>query len=389
MGRAGILVWPSAEQEMLLKAGLLDGAEAIEAFRSWRARVRLEDDFSPATARLLPLAYRNLHQLGVTDVIMQRLKGVYRHSWYVTQRLLHAVTPVASTLRQAGIPVLLTKGAPMALAYYRNIAVRPMADVDLVVPRSRIEDALGILVRMGWRGEWPGEDALRFRHALPWFGPEGAAIDLHWRPMYETPPDSDDGSFFASAEPLDIRDVRVLQPDPTRMLFLTVIHGMRFNRETPVRWIADAITVIRSRNSDIDWDLLHELARSHRVVPRLRRGLSYIDTTFQAPVPAEVLERLASTRTSLFERFESRVALSDDGTLRPSVFRSQMSWLAEYGRNTRARNPISFVAGYTHYCRYRLGLSGRRELFPRIVQALRRRLTGRSNGSSHAAGPRS
>jgi len=371
---AGQYVWPSSEQQLLLKAGLLDEQHAVDAFHTWRSRVRLEDDFSAATIRLLPLVYHNLHELGVDDPLMRRLKGVYRHSWYGTHRLLHSVEPVIAELASADIPVLLTKGVPLALSYYRNPALRPMADVDVVVPEPRLSQALGVLASLGWRGERPEGEALRFRHAVQVFGPDGAELDLHWRPMYESPADSPAAdSFFATAEPLDFRGTMVRQPDPTHALFLTVVHGVRWNVETPVRWIPDALTILRSRGSDVGWDRLHHLAVTYRVVRRLRLGLSYLAQSFGAPIPVSAQARLRSMRTSLFERFECSVVLADDGTLNPSAFRNQMSCLAEYARHSPARNPLSFAWGYTHYLRYRLGLSGRRELLSRIVQGVRRR----------------
>src|SRR5512134_956897 len=107
MSHRHVYVWPSTEQRLLLEAGLLDGHRAVDAFHAWRDSVRLEDDFSTATMRLLPLAYHNLHRLGVEDPLMQRLKGVYRHSWYRTNRVLHAAAPVVRQLAAAGIPVLL------------------------------------------------------------------------------------------------------------------------------------------------------------------------------------------------------------------------------------------------------------------------------------------
>jgi hypothetical protein len=53
MKHAGVYVWPSSEQQLLLEAGLLDRQRAVDAFQVWRNRVRLEDDFSAATLRLL------------------------------------------------------------------------------------------------------------------------------------------------------------------------------------------------------------------------------------------------------------------------------------------------------------------------------------------------
>jgi hypothetical protein len=381
-------LWPSVEQRLLLEAGLFDDRRAIDAFHAWRDRVRLEDDFSPATMRLLPLVYHNLHELGVSDPLMHRLKGVYRHSWYRTHRLLHAAEPVIAALAAADIPVLMTKGVPLAFTYYRNPALRPMADVDVVVPEVRLDAALGIMATLGWRGEWPDGDTRRFHHARQSFGPDGAELDLHWKAMYESPADAVHDTFFASAEALDFRGTSVLQPDPTHVLFMTVVHGVRWNEETPVRWIPDAITVLRVRRADIDWDRIVRLASSYGVVHRLQLGLSYLVESFRAPIPEGVLARLRSTRRSLFERFESRVLLSDDGTLHPSAIRTQMSAFAEYARHTPARNPVSFAWGYTHYLRYRLRLGGRRELLGRLLHGVRRRVRATGRAWASRAGDR-
>ena len=387
MTHDGVYVWPSEEQQLLLEAGLLDGQRAIDAFHAWRSRVKLEDDFSPATARLLPLAYENLHRLGVDDPIMQRLKGVYRHTWYSTNRLLHAAAPVVSTLVEKDIPVLITKGVPLALAYYRNLALRPMADVDVVVPEPFLEKALGILKAQGWRGPWPELEVRRFRHAIGWVGPKGQEFDIHWRPMYESRADAAGDSFFSSSEALDFNGTLVRQPDPTHALFLTVVHGVRFNPETPVRWIPDAVTILRVRGADVDWAKIEALAVSYRVVQRLHLGLSYLARSFDMAVPPEVLDRLRATRKTLFERFESRVVLADDGSLNPSTIRNQLSWLAEYARHTPARNPLSFAIGYTHYMRQKLGLSGRRELLGRIMQGVKRKIMNGQAPSNPAGSP--
>lgn len=381
MDHAAMYLWPTGEQRLLLEAGLFSGQRAIDAFHAWRSRVQLEDDFSVETLRLLPLVYHNLHELGVSDPIMPRLKGVYRHSWYRTNRLMHATAPVIAALSGAGIPVLLTKGVPLALSYYRNPALRPMADVDVVVPHARLDEALGILARHGWRGEWPESDMRRFRHARQSWGPGDAEVDLHWRPMYESPLGAAERSFFETAEPLDFKGTTVLQPDPTHALVQNVVHGVRWNVETPVRWIADATTILRARGADVDWDAVLHLADTHRVGQRLYLGLAYLAESFGCPIPQSALERLRARRTTLFERFESRVVLDDDGTLDPSALRTQLSWFAEYARHAPARNPISFALGYTHYVRYRFAVPGRRYILPRLLRSLARRTGGLIRGS--------
>jgi hypothetical protein len=75
-------VWPTAEQELLLRAALWSGERAIAAWLEWASRVDVVNDLvDEGSFRLLPLVYRNLDRVGLAGPSMSRLKGVYRHSW--------------------------------------------------------------------------------------------------------------------------------------------------------------------------------------------------------------------------------------------------------------------------------------------------------------------
>jgi hypothetical protein len=361
---------------LLLDAALLDEARAVAAFAAWCRQVNLEAEFGRAAYRLLPLVYDRMHSLGVHAPVMGRLKGVYRRAWYDTHRLFHAVQPVVAGLVAAGIDVMLTKGAPLALTGYRQPGLRPMADVDVVVPPDRLSDAFAVLGSLGWRADFAlSPDVVRFRHAVACHGPAGGEIDLHWRVLYESR-HGDDRTFHVTAQPLDFLGTVVSQPDATHHLFLLIVHGVRWNEEPPVRWIVDVVALLRARGHEVDWERLPELAAAYRVSVRVGLGLAYLAGTFRVPVPPGVLERLGATRVSILERFENRVLLARDEFHTPSPLRNQWIWLAEYGRRAEARGPLEFALGYTHFLRYAMGLNGRRELVPRLVRGLGRRIRG-------------
>jgi hypothetical protein len=372
-------LWPSAEQQLLLTAALLDDARAQAAFNAWSAQVSMEDEFSQGAYRLLPYVYHRMQALGIDAPVMGRLKGVYRRAWVDTHRLFHAVRPAVQALVDAGVQVMLAKGAPLALTYYHQLALRPMSDVDVLVPRAQLEATLDILRELGWRmGFAYSADTIRFRHAIPCFGPEGMGgeLDLHWRPLYESPPADSDASFRSTAEPFDFLGVPVVQPDPTHHLFSVVAHGVRWNSESPVRWIPDALAILRARGGAVDWERLPALATNHRVNVRLALGLEFLAEHFDAPVPRFVITRLRAAPVSAMERLENSVLLAGDDFYEPSPLRNQWMYLAEYSRRTDARTPLEFALGYTHFLRYRLGLGGRRELIPMLMRSLRRRLAG-------------
>jgi hypothetical protein len=367
-------LWPNARQELLLAAATHGEALALSAFRAWRETIDLEGEFDRGTYRLLPLLYRNMQRIGLTDPLMTRLKGVYRMEWCKSQELFHAIEPIVAELENNGIQTLLVKGAPLALAYYRNYAVRPMDDVDVVVRRDQVTRAIDLLERLGWRPEYyPSAEDLKFRHAV-WIGdPKGTAIDLHWHFLYDACNDDATAHFWSGIRPLDFLGVKTRQLDPTNMLLHTIIHGVRSNPEPPVRWIPDALIIIHGEPADIDWDRMLAFARSQKLIYRLGLGLKYLAYRHHAPIPGDVLKSLPA-RPSVLERTENTVALGQREHLYRNVFLKQWVIFAEYCRVARGLGPVDFVVGFSHYLRYRWGLRGRREIVSMIASGLARRL---------------
>ena len=380
-------LWPSVEQRLLLEAALFPGERGRKAFLEWRTRVDPDRDFSWNTLRLLPLVYANLHRQRLADPLMARLKGVYRRTWCETHQLFHRTAPALAALVAAGCDVLLLKGAPLALSYYGNHALRPMADVDLWVPRRQLSRAAEVLRTAGFISSVPwSSDTVRFRHAVQFVRPSedgGTELDLHWHVLFEAPDDGLDAAIWATSEPLDFVGVPVRQLDPTAMLLNVVLHGMRWNEESPVRWIPDALTVLRSREPAVDWPRLIAYAEDHKLTHRLWLGLSYLRRTFEAPIPEAPLAALGRP-PSLLERVENTVMLADGARLTHSMLGTYWAGFAEYCRYSPPGGPLAFLSGYSHYLRIQWGLSGRRELIPAFFRRLRSRLL-RDSGSAVAA----
>src|SRR5262249_32937094 len=152
-----------------------------------------------------------------------------------------------------------------------------------------------------------------------------------------------------------------------------VLHGMRANRWPPIRWIPDALIVLR-RASDIDWDHVVTFARRHRLTHRLGFGLSVLAEKYGAPVPATVIDALRAAPTSLLERLENSVVLRDSRRLYSHPITKQWCIFADYLRVARRRDPIGFIADLPHYLRYRWRLRGRSEILPVVLRGLARRL---------------
>jgi len=351
-------IWPSHWQELLLDIVTGPDEVALAAFRTWFGRTLAEPDFDSGSRRLFPAVYHRLHALGVEDPIMGRLKGMFRRAWYENNVAFPDYEAAVALLERHGIETLLLKGVPLALTYYAHPALRPMADIDILVRPAQAEAAMTLLIEAGWRPHQPAWAArIEFRHSMSVENAVRRQIDLHWHVLLEACNPAADAHFWATARPLRFAGVGTRQLDATNTLLHVIVHGIRWNQEPPVRWVADALAVLERAQGEIDWPGMVAFARAQCLTHRLGLGLDYLARRFAAPVPAAVLRELAAARTSLTERIENSVILRDYQPAFAHPLGKLWSFFAEYCRVARGRP--DFLPGFVRYLRICLGATGR------------------------------
>jgi hypothetical protein len=365
------LPWPTGSQALIVKAVIGPADQVETAFRAWRNAINIDDHMDGGTYRLLPLLYQRLHDLGIEDPLMGRLKGVYRRAWVETHSLFADVAPTIAKLETAGVRTMLVKGVPLAMSYYKSFATRPMMDLDVVTPIGQRELAFDVLKHMDWT---PGDTFHTYevpdQHGLDFCNAAGRQLDLHWHCLRESPSPEADAWIWASPQPLAFGGVTTQQLRPTAMLLHIVLHGVRSNLEPPIRWIVDAATVIRANPDAIDWADLVQFARSQKLTHRLFLGLDFLATEYGVPVPPSVLRDLKASGVSLIERIENVVYLGPAANMyRPALFP-----LVDYWRHLRWMNLWAFLKGYGPYLRRRWQLGSAVQIPIRAVRVLSRRL---------------
>ncbi len=265
----------------------------------------------------------------------------------------------------------------MRATYYRNDAVRPMSDLDIAVQPRDTQAAIAALLRMGWTRIGTADDEdLRYRHSMQFLDPAKREIDLHWHLLREACSESATALFWSRAQPLVWAGVATSQLSAEDMLFHTLIHGVRANRMPPLRWVADAMTIIGAAGADFDWGRLLHLAAMLRLNQRLALGLGYLAERFAAPIPEETLRTLRLRRPSWVERVENSVVLRDADRLFDRLLTKPWVMFAEYARLATTTNPVLIFNEYTHYVRYRLRARGRLRLAAELARVISRRFIG-------------
>jgi hypothetical protein len=350
-------IWPTLWQEVLLDIATAPDAQARAAFQKWFGRDLTEADFDAGSRRLLPLVYHRARSLSLNDPTMGRLKGMLRRTWYQNNAAFPDYQAAVARLEGNGIETLLLKGVPLALTCYANPALRPMADIDILVRPAKAEAAMNLLIEAGWRpyqAKWAAQ--IDFRHSMGLENPAGRQIDLHWHVLLEGCNRAADERFWSSAAPLVFAGVATRQLDATNMLLHVIIHGIRWNRAPAIRWIADALAVLDHAQGRIDWPGLVAFARAQCLTHRLGLGLEYLARRYRAAVPDWVLRELAAAGISLTERIENSVILRDYERMFAHPFGKFWSFFAEYCRVAHGR--ADFVPGFARYLRLRVGAEG-------------------------------
>jgi hypothetical protein len=296
--------FPNATQELLLKAALFQGEDAIVAWESWRKLVDFES-LQDGSFRLLPKLYRNLSQLGVTDSWMGRCKGIYRKTWYENQLRLQCLGELCHQFQEAGIATLVFKGAALSLQDYQNCGVRPMQDIDILIPLEQVAKAETLLSEQGWKCDekWVGlERLVRSKHAINFKDCRGQGIDLHWHLLHNCLQDDADTDFWKFAVTLENDRLSTLTLCPTDRLLCACIHGLYWDVTPSFRWIADAVTILQNNVTTIDWQRLLVTAQTHHLVIPLREALRYLHETFLASIPLAVFQTLENLKVSGLEQ---------------------------------------------------------------------------------------
>ena len=292
-----------------------------------------------------PLLYHTLNEAEMLALAPSDVQAELRQTYYATtarnfflyrelSRILTALTappqspipniqyPISNlqsptSSLQPPIPVILLKGAALAAALYPSIGLRPMGDLDLLVPEEHLAEAVACLEALGYVEPYPemaaGLNALvghhvhlqssqnihlavelhwtllshkhdRYSPSLPWFwqqtepfpNPQSPISNLQYQTSNFKPPTS------------------IFQLTPTAHLLYLCAHLMLQHGEarSSLRWFYDIHLLATREGQRIDWDELVLRAQEFHWAAALHAALAGTAARFATPLPAGFLESL-------------------------------------------------------------------------------------------------
>jgi hypothetical protein len=237
----------------------------------------------------------------VKGLVGDYYRNTAKNLWRLTR-----LKPLLVSFDRAGVPVLLLKGASLALSVYPEVGLREMSDIDLLIRPEQLLAVDALLREAGYRAiDQTGIDLANppCEHltTLDYRDPEGVnpAIHLHWHLINSTVPHADysrridlDGIWSrAGRASLDGQSVMELSPSDA-VLYLCE-HAMRVSHSmSRLIWMADLAWLVDRKGDQVVWDSVEQRADQWGIGRLAAPPLKFVRDRLDAPIPDDVLSAL-------------------------------------------------------------------------------------------------
>jgi hypothetical protein len=229
--------------------------------------------------------------------------------------LYRELAAILGPFQLRGIPVILLKGLHLAKFVYPEPALRPMADIDLLLRPDDLSQAAQILQDMGYNAgrEFElGRAVRKHQHIPPLYQPGKAPVELHWNIATPgSPLQVDLDGLWSRAQPAEIAGFSTLVLSPEDLLLHLSLHLLQDEFIGGLRRLYDIAALASFFDRRLDWELASRRSADWGCRKSLFLVLHLASTLLNAPVPATVLGQLRPTDfTPQIEALARRRALS-------------------------------------------------------------------------------
>ncbi len=242
-----------------------------------------------------PLLYKSLKILDAEDRIPKDMFETLRKHYYFTaarnMQIYDNLSRFLKIINDKGIKVIVLKGAILAETVYRDIGLRPMGDIDILIQHGDkemvcknigLKRVKGMLFSFNPGVVEKSNDKTKIEDAL-----YDIHVNIHGRglPLRETITKK----LWEDAIPVRISGVSALKLCPEHELLHLIVHGDYFLK---LLWLCDIAELVRSHNGIMDWQKVINNAKQYGYKNIYFFQLLSARMLLDAPVPDDVLLQL-------------------------------------------------------------------------------------------------
>jgi hypothetical protein len=290
------------------------------------------DDYSPADWDLFaqmadregvaPLMYWKLKDspVAVPPSTFNFLRSTYYQTLAQNTLMYQELGRILKALDEAGIPVIVLKGAALAATVYEDIGLRPMGDLDLLVRREQIHRIEPVFERLGYGKQSTPKISTRLNRLTGYdvrylnkFR-QDMIVEVHWN-LIAGDVDWRSPSLEWFWQQVGDKSKELRLPKMARIskgkifyrgaqllhlsAHLMLKHG---GRETRLLWLFDIHSLFSSSETLFGWDEIIAAANKFRWAPALYNTFLLLKELFNTSIPQNVLDELSNVRSIQSDR---------------------------------------------------------------------------------------
>jgi len=254
--------------------------------------------------KVAPLVYRSLENVAPTGIpgpiragLKEQMQAGIQGNLFLTRELLSLIT----LFNQHDIQVLPYKGPLLTASIYGDLMLRPFTDLDILVHKQDVLQAMFLLASGGYEVIRPPSVAqinksLQSSHVnqlinksswayqlVMWHPNRECIVELHWHIMPKYIFSIDPEHLWANLQPVTLGGVTLKSFPPEHLLWFLCVHGAKHQWER-LNWLCDIAELIRAY-PNLNWEQIVAQAENFGIERRLYLGLYLANCLLNAPLP--------------------------------------------------------------------------------------------------------
>ncbi|OGW51713.1 MAG: hypothetical protein A2Y81_09575 [Nitrospirae bacterium RBG_13_43_8] len=226
----------------------------------------LDSAFSQGIAPFLYNCLKTIQEKRlIPQEAMDQLKKAYHENVARNMYLYAELLRIINAFRDKGVKVIVLKGAALAKIVYKDIGLRSMTDIDLLVKKEDLPYAKEIMSGLGYvpkmrllSEEWFTKN----HYHLPAYihREKSLIVEIHWHITGKTFNNIDIKKWFERARCTKFDGCQVFTPSPEDMIIHLCLHLYNHGYHSKMIWreLCDISETLNLYRGEIDWMLFQK-----------------------------------------------------------------------------------------------------------------------------------
>ncbi|MFC2119098.1 nucleotidyltransferase family protein [Bacteroidota bacterium] len=229
-----------------------------------------------------------------TEDNIKPLENIYCQTIAANSNKIFVCEKLVKFANTKNLPVIPLKGIFLAPHIYKDIGLRPMSDIDILVKKQHLEFFEKYLFNSGFEKTTHIKskyiDEFNFLHHLPAYVKKDIIIEIHYR-LGSTPIDFNNSlnNIWDRSQLLRKDNLKFYSFTAEDLLIYQCYHTYKHFKSGKLRLchFCDIPKILNHYTNTINWSVLHHLSDSYNLLPALKNIFGICNTYFGTRLPDE------------------------------------------------------------------------------------------------------